>query len=485
MELMNLGACEIAELVRDQKLKAQEVVSYFFKRCENLNPEYNAIIHLSERSLDEAKSLDARDKSDLPLAGVPILLKDMFCTKGIQTTAGSKMLYNFVPPYDATVTKKLKEAGAIILGKCNQDEFAMGSSNETSFYGPARNPWNRDRVPGGSSGGSAAAVALRMAPLSIGTDTGGSIRQPASFCGVFGIKPTYGRISRYGMVAYASSLDQAGPMSFKVKDSALALEVMCGYDGLDSTTSQHPVTSFTKKLNKSQFRVGKIKSFFNDQVNTDVARKIDETLSFLKSQGMEIVDIDLEYLDYAVDTYYILSASEASSNLSRYDGVRYGYRADFEKLPPKSLEEFYSRTRSEGFGQEVKRRIALGTYALSSGYYEAYYMQAAKVRRLIQKSFQEAFQKVDILLSPVTTSTAFTIGEKVDDPLSMYYNDVFTTCVNLAGLPAASAPVGFDSQGLPIGLQIIGDFFNEEKILDLANNLEDFFVSYKESPHGV
>ncbi|MCB9027344.1 MAG: Asp-tRNA(Asn)/Glu-tRNA(Gln) amidotransferase subunit GatA [Bdellovibrionaceae bacterium] len=485
MEIYKLSAVEIANRIKKGELSAEEVTQHFLKRCQVLNPKLNALITISENAIEEAKKIDKKDKSSLPLAGVPILLKDMFCTKGIKTTAASKILKDFIPPYDSTVTKKLKEAGGIILGKCNQDEFAMGSSNETSFFGATKNPWNLNYVPGGSSGGSAASVAARMAPLSIGTDTGGSIRQPANFCGVFGIKPTYGRISRYGIVAFASSFDQAGPISMRVQDSALALEILCGKDPLDSTTTSLTVPSFSKNLTHRKLRIGKIKSFFNEKISPEIMDKINEAIKKLEAQGHSLVEIEIEHLELAVDTYYLLAMSEASSNLSRYDGVRYGYRADFRGNPPSNLEEFYSRTRSEGFGEEVKRRIALGTYSLSSGYYEAYYLQAAKVRRLIQESFQRALTQVDVLISPVTTTTAFQLGEKLDDPLAMYFNDVFTTCVNLAGLPAASLPIGFDSKGLPIGLQIIGDFFQEEKILSFAHDLEEEFKCYMEEPDVI
>ncbi|MCB0391159.1 MAG: Asp-tRNA(Asn)/Glu-tRNA(Gln) amidotransferase subunit GatA [Bdellovibrionales bacterium] len=468
MNIDNMSAIEIAEKVRAGKLLAVDVTEHYLKRCQRLNNRLNAIISLSEQAMIEAEKIDNGKKENLALAGVPVLLKDMFCTQNLKTTAASKILKEFVPPYSSTVTEKLQSAGAIVLGKCNQDEFAMGSSNETSFFGPAKNPWNLEYVTGGSSGGSAAAVAARLAPLSIGTDTGGSIRQPASFCGVFGIKPTYGRISRYGIIAFASSFDQAGPLSLRVKDSSLCLEVLCGKDEKDSTSISQPVPRFSNAQFKNNLKVGRIKSFFNNQVNKSILNKANEAMDLLKSNGAQIVDIDIDHLEVAVDTYYLIAMSEASSNLSRYDGVRYGYRADFSRNQPKNLEDFYSRTRSEGFGEEVKRRIALGTYSLSSGYYEAYYLQAAKVRRLIRNSFLRAFENVDVLVSPVTTDTAFRIGEKTENPLEMYYNDSFTTCVNLAGLPAASVPIGFDNKGLPMGLQLIANDFQEEVILSTA-----------------
>ncbi|MCB0355962.1 MAG: Asp-tRNA(Asn)/Glu-tRNA(Gln) amidotransferase subunit GatA [Bdellovibrionales bacterium] len=484
MEVMQLGAFEISRKVQSGELTAQAVTEYFLQRCHSYNTSLNAVLHISEQAIDQARAIDKKDKTKLKLAGVPVLLKDMFCTQGMPTTAGSKILQNFVPPYSSTVTEKLVNAGAIILGKCNQDEFAMGSSNETSYFGTCKNPWNIECVTGGSSGGSAAAVAARLAPVSLGTDTGGSIRQPANFCGVFGIKPTYSRVSRHGIIAYASSFDQAGPITNRVRDSALVLETISGYDPKDMTTTEGEVPTFSQINKTKKIRVGKIKSFFNKEVSAEVLHKTQEVIAHLQSEGFSVQEVELDHLEVAVDTYYLLATSEASSNLSRYDGVRYGYRADFSKNPPLDLEDFYARTRSEGFGQEVKRRIALGTYALSSGYFEAYFLQAAKVRRLIKNSFVSAFHQVDVLVSPVTTETAFKIGEKISDPLAMYYNDAFTTCVNLAGLPAASVPIGFDQKGLPIGLQIIGNYFKEEDIFSLAQYIEQQQKCYQEVPLG-
>lgn len=477
MDLKQLSAVEIAEKVRGKDLSACEVVGYFMDRCEELNPKLNAVLTLSPFAKKEAEKIDKRG-CDKPLAGVPILLKDIFCTQKIRTTAGSKMLANFVPPFSATVVQKLEAAGAIVIGKCNQDEFAMGSSNETSYFGSTKNPWSLDRVAGGSSGGSAVAVAARLAPIAMGTDTGGSIRQPANFCGVFGIKPTYGRISRYGIIAFASSFDQAGPIVNRVEDARRVLNSVSGPDKRDETTVR---TELIKPLNlNKKLKIGKLKNFFNTQIDVDVLARVNQAIEVLRAKGCDVEEVEVDHLDVAVECYYLLAMSEASSNLSRYDGVRYGYRADFGLNPPSSIEEFYTRTRTEGFGKEVKRRIAIGTYALSSGYFDAYFLQAAKVRRKIQNSFKETFQKVDLIVSPVTTGTAFKIGEKTQDPLAMYSNDKFTTCVNLAGLPAASAPVGFDSQGLPVGIQLIANFFDEESILYAAQILEDHYGLYRE-----
>jgi aspartyl-tRNA(Asn)/glutamyl-tRNA(Gln) amidotransferase subunit A len=401
-------------------------------------------------------------------------IKDMLCTQGVQTTAGSKILGGFVPPYSATVVERLEKAGAISLGKTNLDEFAMGSSSETSHYGVSRNPWNLDCVPGGSSGGSAAAVAAGMCAASIGTDTGGSIRQPANFCGVVGVKPTYGRVSRFGIVAFASSLDQAGPMTRSVEDAALILEVICGKDAKDATTSTKPVPEFSKHLNKSLkgIKIGLPREYFSDKVSADTQAAVDRTIQAAKAEGAEVVEVSIPLSEYGVPVYYLIATSEASSNLARYDGVRFGYRADFQSDPAKDTEDFYSRTRGEGFGPEVKRRIVLGTYALSSGYYDAYYIKACQVRRLLREQFLAAFQKCDVMLSPVTTHPAFKVGERLQDPLQMYLNDIFTISTNLAGIPGMSLPAGFSREGLPIGVQLSAAHFQEQKMLNVAYALE-------------
>ena len=463
----------MAYKVQNGELSALEVTEFFLDRCNKINPKINAIINMSPFAIKKANEVDSsKNKKDLLLAGVPILIKDMLCTKGIPTTAGSKMLKDFIPPYSATVVELLEAEGAIIIGKCNQDEFAMGSSNESSYFGTTKNPWSLDRVTGGSSGGSVAAVAARLAPISIGTDTGGSIRQPANFCGVFGLKPTYGSVSRFGIVAYASSLDQAGPITRTVRDAELINKIVNKWDAKDATSVDEKTKMEIRSRATKNKKVGRIKNFFNNQVSLDVLKAIDTQCDILKRNGYEIVDIEFKYLNYAVETYYLLAMCEASSNLSRYDGIRFGYRSDFEGKSPQNIEDFYSRTRTEGFGMEVKRRIALGTYALSSGFYEDYFIQAAKVRRLIQNEFVEALSKVELLISPVTTQSAFKIGEKINDPLEMYNNDAFTTCVNLAGLPGASFPIGFDKNHLPIGMQLIGNFFEENNILKIAKILE-------------
>lgn len=472
MDLIKSSAIEIANAVRTKKISAKEVFTFFYKRAKDLNPKLNAFISFNEDGIKQAEAIDqkiARGEDPGPLAGVPVAVKDMLCTKGLQTTAGSKILKGFVPPYSATVVEKLEAAGAITLGKANQDEFAMGSSNENSAYGNVKNPWNPEYVPGGSSGGSAAAVAARLAPIAIGTDTGGSIRQPANFCNLAGIKPTYGRVSRYGIIAYGSSLDQAGPMTNYVKDAALVLQVISGNDPKDSTSSKLPVPEWSKLLEADLkgFKIGLPKEYFADGMDEDVKQTVLGMIEKLKTKGVTFVDLSLPHTQYSVSTYYLIATSEASSNLSKYDGIRFGLREH-----SNNLEELYMKTRGAGFGDEVKRRIMLGTYSLSSGYYDAYYLKACRVRRLLQKDFLDAFQKCDLLLSPVTTSPAFRIGERVEDPLKMYLNDIYTTSTNLAGLPGMSVPAGFTKTGLPIGIQLTAKHFEEEKIFKVANAIE-------------
>lgn len=479
MDLLQASFKNVSDAVKSKQISAVEVTKFFLNRAEKLNPQLNAYIMMNKSALTEAQSVDDKIQKQEevgPLAGVSFGIKDLLCTKGLRTTAASKILENFIPPYDATVVSRLKQAGAIVLGKLNLDEFAMGSSNETSFFGKCKNPWNTDYVPGGSSGGSASAQAARLAMGTIGTDTGGSIRQPASFCGVVGIKPTYGRVSRYGIIAFASSLDQAGPIVSSIEDAALALEVISGHDNYDSTTSLKKVPTFSKELSKNikGMKIGILKEYESKGIlHADIEKTYLAALEEIKKAGAEIVEISIPMTEFAVPMYYLISASEASSNLARYDGVKFGYRSNFKDLSSISLDEFYSQTRGEGFGTEVKRRIMLGTYCLSSGYYDAYYNKACQVRRILKDQYVEAFKKCDAILSPVTTSPAFKIGERAYDPLTMYLNDIFTTATNLAGLPGLSVPFGKSSGGLPIGIQLTGSHFEEQKILNIAYALED------------
>lgn len=478
MSILDLSAIEIAEKVSSKSLSATEVLKAYKDHSQKLNTELNVIVSFCDGAEARAQELDRRMASgENPgrLAGVPVLVKDMFCQKSELTTAGSKILSGYRPPYSCTVVERLEAEGAIIFGKTNQDEFAMGSSNESSAYGPCKNPWNTDYVPGGSSGGAAAAVAARMAPISFGTDTGGSIRQPASFCGVTGAKPTYGRVSRHGIIAFASSLDQAGPIANNVSDTVLATEIVSGHCKYDSTSSFKDVPNWSKEISSSVkgLKIGLPKEYFGDGLEADCRKKIEELSEQLKSEGAELVEVSLPRTKYAVPIYYIIATCEASSNLSRYDGVRFGYRANFMEEPAGSLEEFYSRTRGEAFGDEVKRRIMLGTFALSSGYYDAYYSKACKVRRLIKNDFDAAFEKCDVILSPVTTGTAFKIGERITDPLTMYMNDVYTISANLAGIPGMSVPCGVSDSGLPIGAQLMSRAFDEQNLFCIAQKTEE------------
>lgn len=478
MDLTTASFKEIASAVKTKKASALEVTKHFFDRAQSLDKKINSYISFNEKALDEAKALDARiaKGEDIGvLGGVPFGIKDMFCTKGVRTTAGSKILENFVPPYDATVVAKLKKAGITVIGKLNQDEFAMGSSNETSFFGATKNPWNLSYVPGGSSGGSAAAQAARLAAGTVGTDTGGSIRQPASFCGIVGVKPTYGRVSRYGIVAFASSLDQAGPMVTTVEDAALTLEVICGHDDKDATTTNQAVPKFSANLSENikGMKIGIVKEYSaGGALDPDVQKTMDQAIDALKKRGAEFVEVSIPLTNQAVAMYYLIAASEASSNLARYDGVKYGYRAQFGSLADIDLDDFYCKTRGEGFGPEVKRRIMLGTYCLSSGYYDAFYNKACQVRRLMRDQYLEAFKKCDVLLSPVTTSPAFKIGDRISDPLAMYLNDIYTVSTNLAGLPGMSVPFGMSKDNLPIGVQLTAGHFEEQKMLNIGYALE-------------
>lgn len=488
MDLLTASFKEVKDAVIAKKISAVEVTKFFLNRTEKLNPKLNAFIMMNNEALNEAANIDKKinqGESVGPLAGVAFGIKDMLCTKGLRTTAGSKMLENFIPPYDATVVSRLRNAGAVVLGKLNQDEFAMGSSNETSYFGKCKNPWNEAYVPGGSSGGSAAAQAARLAMGTIGTDTGGSIRQPSSFTGIVGIKPTYGRVSRYGIVAFASSLDQAGPMVSTVEDAALTLEVICGHDKMDSTTSSKEVPAFSKNLNKNikGVKIGLLKEYEKGVLHPDVEKTYKVSIDALKKLGAEFVDVSVGMTEFAVPMYYLISASEASSNLARYDGVKYGFRADFKDLSSMNLDDFYSETRGQGFGTEVKRRIMLGTYCLSSGYYDAYYNKACQVRRMLRDQYMEAFKKCDAILSPVTTSPAFKIDERSSDTLAMYMNDIFTTSTNLAGLAGLSVPFGFSADGLPIGMQLTSSHFEEQKILNIAYALESVADVKGKVPH--
>lgn len=474
---------EVRDGVLSKKFKSVDVVTESLERIKKLDKDYNAFVAMNDKALEQAEKIDQKiqkGESVGPLAGMPIAVKDMFCTEGIATTACSNILKNFIPPYSATVVKRLEAAGAILVGKTNCDEFAMGSSNETSAFGVVKNPWDKERVAGGSSGGSAACVAGRLAFGAMGTDTGGSIRQPASLCGVYGIKPTYGRVSRYGIVSYASSLDQAGPFAGSTKEAAEILKVISGYDEKDSTSSVEKVPDWTSLISTdvSKMTIGIPKEYFADDLNPEIKKIAMNAIEILKSKGAKTKEVSLPHTKYAVPVYYLVATSEASSNLARYDGVRYGLR-----VPSGDINEMYSKTRGQGFGTEVKRRIMLGTFALSSGYYDAYYKKASQVRHVILKDFQKVFSECDAIVSPVTTSTAFKIGEKIKDTISMYYNDIFTTSVNLAGLPGMSVPGGLASNGLPVGVQIIAPHFKEQTIFNIAQALEDTIE--KRSPNGI
>ncbi|MDZ4662914.1 MAG: Asp-tRNA(Asn)/Glu-tRNA(Gln) amidotransferase subunit GatA [Pseudomonadota bacterium] len=489
MKLHTLSVSAIAASIKKGEITAEAVMTAHLDRISKYDGNINAFITVSEKAIEEAREVDSARKSGKTLgrlAGVPVAVKDMLCTEGIKTTAASKILANFIPPYSATVVERLKKEGAIVIGKANCDEFAMGSSNETSAFGNVKNPWNTKYVPGGSSGGSAAAVSGQMAAAAIGTDTGGSIRQPANFCGIVGIKPTYGRVSRFGIVAFASSLDQAGPMAKNVKDCALVLESISGFDEKDSTSAQNQVPNWSEKTssNVKGLKIGLPKEYFSGKMDADVKARVEETIAKLKSAGAIIVDIELPSTPHCIGVYYLVCASEASSNLARYDGIRYGYRYG-EGSERLSLEELYSETRGRGFGSEVKRRIMIGTYALSSGYYDAYYLKACQVRRMIREEFSEAFSKCDVILSPVTTSPAFKIGERIEDPLTMYLNDIFTTSANLAGVPGMSVPVGFSKEGLPIGVQLMGRHFDEQTLFNVGQCIEENVKTSRELPDVI
>ena len=471
--MINASLKELSQALTAKQISSVELTGLFLKRIEDLNPDLNAFITVDpQRSLAEAAAADAlraQGQAGL-LTGIPLAQKDIFCAEGWRTTCGSKMLSNFVSPYDAHVIQLCKQQGLVNLGKTNMDEFAMGSSNETSFFGSVKNPWDTARVPGGSSGGSAAAVAARLAPAATGTDTGGSIRQPAAHCGITGLKPTYGVVSRYGMIAFASSLDQAGPMARSAEDCALLMTAMAGFDERDSTSLERPVEDYSRDLNLplAGLRVGLPKEFFGEGLTADVAAAVEAAIAEYKKLGATVVEISLPNTRLSIPVYYVLAPAEASSNLSRFDGVRYGHRAaEFN-----GLTELYEKSRAEGFGSEVKRRIMIGTYVLSHGYYDAYYKKAQQVRRLIAADFASAFEKCDVILGPTTPQTAFKFGEKSANPVEMYLSDIYTIAVNLAGLPGMSLPCGFDQQGLPIGLQLIGNYFGEARLLNAAHQYQ-------------
>ncbi|MBA4741017.1 MAG: Asp-tRNA(Asn)/Glu-tRNA(Gln) amidotransferase subunit GatA [Burkholderiales bacterium] len=464
---------ELGDALRRKEFSSTELTVSFLDRSKTINKDINAFITFDEeQTLAQAKKADEIISSNnaTALTGIPIAHKDIWCAKDWITTSGSRMLENFRSPYDAHIIKRFNEYGAVTLGKTNMDEFAMGSSNETSWFGNVKNPWDLDRVPGGSSGGSAAAVSAGMAPASTGTDTGGSIRQPAALCGISGLKPTYGLVSRYGMIAFASSLDQGGPMARSAEDLAILLEAMVSFDAKDSTSLKKPTMDYSSAVNKSitGLRIGIPKEYFSDQIAPDVQKGVDEALKEYEKLGAKLVNISLPTSPLSVAAYYVIAPAEASSNLSRFDGVRYGYRA-----PEYSdLNDMYAKTRAQGFGAEVKRRILIGTYVLSHGYYDAYYLKAQKVRRLISQDFSRAFEQCDVIMSPTTPSTAFQIGEKASDPVQMYLSDTFTIAANLAGLPAMSIPCGLDQKQLPIGLQIIGNYFEESQMIAAAHQYQ-------------
>ena len=470
--MINKSLAELSVGLQTGKFSSVELTQYYLDRIAKYDGELNSFITITdEQALDMAKTADEHIAagSATALTGIPMAHKDIFCTDGVRTSAGSKVLDNFIAPYNATIVEKLKNAGMPMLGKTNMDEFAMGSSNENSYYGPCKNPWDLDRVPGGSSGGSAAAVAAKLTPVATGTDTGGSIRQPASLTGITGIKPTYGRVSRYGMIAYASSLDQGGIFASSAADSALLIQAMSGFDPKDSTSVDIPVPDYSATMNDSLagLKIGLPKEYFEEGLNSEVAKVIEAAIEEYKKLGAEIVEISLPNTHLAIPAYYVIAPAEASSNLSRFDGVRYGYRCE----NPVDLTDMYMRSRGEAFGREVKRRIMTGTYALSAGYYDAYYLKAQKIRRLVSEDFQQAFEKVDVIMGPVAPETAFKLGEKTSDPISMYLTDIYTIALNLAGLPGMSIPAGM-ANNMPVGLQIIGNMFTEAKMLNVAHQYQ-------------
>ncbi len=470
-KLLTLTACDIAEAINSKELNSDEVYSFYQKRAKDLNPKLNTFVELYPEAIAES--------GDSSLAGIPIAIKDNICIKEKKITCASKILATHKAVYDATVIKKIKSAGLKIIGTANMDEFAFGSSTENSCYGPSKNPWDLTRVVGGSSGGSAAAVAARLAPCALGSDTGGSIRQPSSFCGVVGLKPTYGLVSRYGLVAFGSSLDQIGPITTNFKDCAYLLNIIAGHDTCDSTSAEIKAKDYSQALGKEikGLKIGLPKEYFAQGLDSEIKEKIDETINIYKKKGIEFIKISLPHTEYAVATYYIIASSEASSNLQRFDSIKYGLRVETE-----SLKDMYTATRGRGFGQEAKRRIFLGTYSLSSGYYDAYYLKALKARKLIKKDFDEAFSEVDAILTPTSPTPAFKIGEKSNDPLSMYLSDIYTISTNLAGIPAVSFPCGFTKDNLPVGAQLIGKEFDEKTLIRLGSVYQDLTDFHKKVP---
>lgn len=479
----NLSLTQLAAGLRSKQFSSQELTQSFLNRI-NTYQQLNAYVTVSsDLALQQAEAADRQLASGdaTPLTGIPVAQKDIFCTQGVKTSCGSKMLDNFIAPYNATVIENFNKAGAVMLGKLNMDEFAMGSSNETSFYGPSLNPWATDCVPGGSSGGSAVAVAARLAAAATGTDTGGSIRQPAAHCGITGLKPTYGRVSRYGMIAYASSLDQGGPMARSAEDAALLMQVMAGFDSKDSTSVDQAIPDYSASLNDSLqgLKIGLPKEFFSADLDNRMASTLQAAVEEYRKLGAEVVEVSMPTLALAIPAYYVIASAECSSNLSRFDGVRFGYRCQ----NPADLTDLYTRSRGEAFGSEVKRRILMGTYALSAGYYDAYYLKAQQVRRLISEDFKRALNQVDVLMGPVTPSPAFKIGEKTGDPVQMYLSDIYTIAINLAGLPALALPAGFIDDK-PVGLQVIGNYFSEAKLLNIGHRYQQVTDWHLQQPHG-
>ncbi|WP_438466236.1 Asp-tRNA(Asn)/Glu-tRNA(Gln) amidotransferase subunit GatA [Marinomonas sp. PE14-40] len=480
--MLEQNISSLVQKLRNKEITSVELTQSYLDKIKELNPSLNSYITVcSESALAAAQKADEAIQAGTagPLAGIPIAHKDLFCTNGIKTTCASKMLNNFIPPYESTVTARLEQAGAIMLGKTNMDEFAMGSSNENSHYGLVKNPWNTDLVPGGSSGGSAVAVAAGMAVATTGTDTGGSIRQPASFCGITGLKPTYGRVSRFGMIAYASSLDQAGPMARSAEDCAHLMNAIAGFDPQDSTSAEVDTQDYLADLNKplTGLKIGLPKEYFGEGLEQGVADAIREAVKEFEKLGASVIDISLPNLKLSIPAYYVIAPSEASSNLSRFDGVRYGHRCD----EPKDLLDMYMRSRAEGFSKEVQKRIMVGTYALSEGYYDAYYLKAQRIRRLIKQDFVNTLNEVDVIMGPVAPSTAFAIGSKTDDPVAMYLEDIYTLSVNLAGIPAMSVPAGFSNK-MPVGLQIMGNYFAESKLLNIAHQFQQVTDWHLQTP---
>lgn len=480
--MLDLSLTQMAQGLSERKFSSVELTQAFLQQIATYNPQLNALITVTEnQALDAARAADRQlaEETHTPLTGIPIAHKDLFCTEGVKTSCGSRILDNFIAPYNATVVEKLAQAGAVSLGKANLDEFAMGSSNESSYYGAVKNPWNLNAVPGGSSGGSAAAVAARLVPAATGTDTGGSIRQPAAFCGITGIKPTYGRVSRWGMVAYASSLDQAGPMARSAQDCALLLQHMAGFDPRDSTSIQRVVPDYLSLLDEplQGLTIGLPTEYFGADLNPQMAERLQAAISELEKLGASVKEVSLPLTRLAIPAYYVIAPAEASSNLSRFDGVRFGHRC----AEPKDLEDLYKRSRSEGFGDEVKRRILIGTYALSEGFYDAYYRKAQQLRRLITQDFQKAFNEVDLLLAPTTPTPAWDLGSKTSDPVQMYLEDIYTLGVNLAGLPAMSVPAGF-VEGRPVGMQLIGNHFDEGRLLNVAHQFQQVTDFHLKAP---